>query len=91
MLKVDEFYKAEKLVDEIIEETPIDNIQSVLENATTSFSEKTRRMFYIHLSSLFLNVILNRLEELGREAETKATRAMQAITYLVNPNQIKHV
>lgn len=91
ILKIEEFKKAEDLVEKIIEDTPIEHIQSEIELATTTFNEKTKRAFYNHISRLFLNVMLNRLEELGNDAKDKSIRARQAIISLINSNQITHV
>jgi hypothetical protein len=84
ILKFDEFTKAKDLVDKIIKETPIDDIRTELEKATQDINDnETKRSFYNHLSSLFLNVMLNRLEELGNDAKDKSTRARQVINDLI--------
>jgi hypothetical protein len=85
ILKFDEFTKAKDLVDKIIKETPIDDIEVELENSTQDMTDnEKKRSFYNHLSSLFLNVMLNRLEELGNDAKDKSTRARQVINDLIS-------
>ncbi len=91
ILEYEQFKQAEELVEKIIEETPIDDIQREIESATKGFTEKTKRFFYDHLSRLFLNVMLNRLEEFRNDAKDKAIYARKAIIKLVNPNQVNYV
>jgi len=50
----------------------LSTLKSVLIKSGIEFKEKERREFYIHLSTLFLNVILNRRSEFGKIGEERA-------------------
>jgi len=85
ILKTLELTKAKDLVEKIIKKTPINEIKNILEKETMDITDpETKRSFYNHLSSLFLNVMLNRLEELGKDAKEKSTRARQVINELIS-------
>ena len=68
---------------------------SVLKEAITGVDKKDERTIYNFMGSLFLNVMINRINELGENAKQYAIIARQMITELVKEEskkgEVKHV
>ena len=82
LLTFDEFEKATEIVDEIITSTDLD-IEQKIKAETETIPDDKKREFLNHLNSLFLNVLLNRLDELGNEAKSKSTQARDVISKII--------
>ncbi len=85
MLTPDEFKQAKNTVEEIVKDDfDITTIKTVLEEATNEIIQEKQYDFYNHMSSLLLNVMLNRLNELGKNAKDNAIIGRQNITKLMS-------
>ena len=96
MLTFEEFKQASAIVESIVQdEFDINTAKTVLEEATSKVATGKKRDFYGHMSRLFLNVMLNRLNELGEKAKANAIIARQMITELIQEQrkkgELKHV
>ncbi len=89
MLTSDEFKQAKNTVEEIVkDEFDISTVKTVLKAATNEITPERQYDFYNHMSSLFLNVMLNRLNELGKNAKNNAIIGRQNITKLMSKNYV---
>ena len=96
MLTFKEFQQASATVEVIVQDDfNINNVKTELEEATNEVAAEKKRDFYGHMSRLFLNVMLNRMNELGEKAKTNAIIARQMITELIQEQrkkrELKHV
>lgn len=84
ILTFNEFEQASEIVERILSQTCIDNIETELRQSATSISVERQRAYYNHINSLFLNVLLNRLDEpgIGNDAREKSIRARQILNTL---------
>ena len=73
--------KSEDVVKEVIVK---EAIKTTLKDAIVGVDVEDKRTIYNFMSSLFLNVMINRLNELGRNAKKDAITARQIITQLVH-------
>ncbi len=90
MLTFEEFKQASAVVEKIVQDNfDINTAKNVLEQATEEIAPEKQRNFYNHMSRLFLNVMLNRLNELGKKAKTNAIIARQMITELIQEQRKK--
>ena len=56
-----------------------------LQEAGNSISSKEdKRLFYRHMNALFLNIMVNRLDELGKSAEQRSLDARKEIVNIIN-------
>lgn len=55
-----------------------------INNSSSTIPVEKRREFYRHMNSLFLNVLLNRLDGLGAGAEQRAIDARRIIVSIIN-------
>lgn len=78
-LTTEEFKKAREAVDNIINAPDTSNIESEIERAAQDIPSEKKRAFLNHMNSLFLNILLNRLDELGESARNKSFKARKAI------------
>ncbi len=84
MLTFEEFKQASATVEIIVQDDfDINNVKAVLEKATDDIAPEKKRDFYGHMSSLFLNVMLNRLNELGLKAKDNAIIGRKNISELI--------
>lgn len=85
---IDEQFRFYKIgSDEVERIIRLDNPDLKLEikNASLLVDKKYVRKFYLHMSSLFLNICLNRVNELGKDAEERALSCRDIIVELINP------
>jgi hypothetical protein len=72
------FNKAGEVVKEIItpEKIGYDDLKEKLEKSADGITDKEeRREFYRHMNILFLNVLVNRLHEVGKNKENRVVQA----------------
>ena len=84
LLTFEEFKQAKETVNRIIKDTNVEDVDDELENIAKQIDEEKRREFLNHLNGLFLDVLLNRLDELGESARDKSMAARRKITELIN-------
>jgi hypothetical protein len=85
-LTPEQFKRAAEVVESIIfpEGKNID-LKDVLNKSADGITDKrARRDFYRHMNILFLNVLLNRLDEVGPDKEDIAINARKRIVELIN-------
>ncbi|KAA6347803.1 hypothetical protein EZS27_004756 [termite gut metagenome] len=82
-LEFEDFEKVRKTVERIIADFNID-IQKELDESGKDIPKEGKRPFYSHMNALFLNVILNRLDELGPKVEPRAFEARKKIVEIIN-------
>jgi hypothetical protein len=80
----DEYKLASEIVEKVIREININDIENKLKELTMDIKSDRRPAFFNHVNSLFLNVLLNRLDEpgFGEEAKEKATKARKVLNTL---------
>ncbi len=84
LLNFQEFKTAAEQVEKIILLPKNADLKMALINSSIGIDKTKKREFYQHMNSLFLNIILNRLDELGTQAEEKAMDARKIIISLIN-------
>lgn len=84
ILTFDEFTKANEILNSLINDTDINQIETELNERLSDISSDKKTAFLNHLNSLFLNVMLNRLDELGPTAKEKSIKARAVISSLIN-------
>lgn len=94
ILNFDQFTKAAAIVKTIIDaehgkfddsEEGESALKTLLVNAAEGIpDDKTKKEFYRHINSLFLNILLNRLDEVGKEGKQRAVNARNIIVGLIN-------
>jgi hypothetical protein len=82
-LEFKDFEKARKTVERIVADFNID-IQTELDESGKDIPTEGKRQFYNHMNALFLNVILNRLDELGPKVKPRAFEARRKIVEIIN-------
>jgi len=83
LLKFEDFVKAAKAVEEILELPPGSDLKQAIIEKGSKCDSSTQREFYRHMNSLFLNVLLNRLDELGEKAEARSLEARMIIAEIL--------
>lgn len=83
ILKFEEFKKAADEVNKIINLPANADLKQALQDAANGVEHKYLREYYIHMNSLFLNIILNRVQELGKDAEERAFTCREIIVELL--------
>jgi hypothetical protein len=83
MLKFEEFVKAAEEVERIISLPSTTDLTAEIQKSGEIASKETRREFYRHMNSLFLNILLNRLDELDKSAEQRSLEARKIIVNLI--------
>lgn len=94
MLIFKEFQQASATVEKIVQDDfDMNTVKTVLEEATDEIAPEKQRDFYNHMSSLFLNVMMNRLNELGENAKQNAIIGRKNISELIQKKkgQLKYV
>ena len=94
MLKSEHLEQAKKAIEKIVqdkfrteiksEDVVKEAIKTTLKDAIVDVDVKDKRTIYNFMSSLFLNVMINRLNELGGNAKKDSITARQIITQLVH-------
>ena len=84
LLTFEEFKQAKETVNRILKDTNVEDVDDELENIAKQIDEEKRREFLNHLNGLFLDILLNRLDELGESARDKSMAARRKITELIN-------
>lgn len=85
MLTSEQFKQAADEVERIIFlEDNVDLKDELSKSAKEITDKRVRREFYRHMNTLFLNILLNRLDEVGREKEERAFSARKDIVELIN-------
>jgi hypothetical protein len=84
ILNFNEFKLASEIVEKIIKEININDVENSLKELTKDIKPDRRTAFFNHVNSLFLNVLLNRLDEpgFGEGAKEKATKARKVLNTL---------
>lgn len=77
---VQDKFRAEIKSEDVVKEA----IKTTLKDAIVDVDVEDKRTIYNFMSSLFLNVMINRLNELGKNAKKDAITARQIITQLVH-------
>ena len=76
--------KAAEEVEKIIKLQDNADIKKELQEAGNNITSKEdKRFFYRHMNTLFLNVLLNRLDELGESAEQRSLEARKEIVNII--------
>jgi hypothetical protein len=84
-LTPEQYKKAANEVERIISLNSNVNLKNELQQSIATIADKrTQRELYRHMNALFLNVLLNRLDEVGKEKEEIAIKARQDIVELIN-------
>lgn len=89
ILNFEDFESAAKIVNNVIfniDETEIEN--EILNSISDKKDDIIKRNYLRHLNALFLNVILNRVNELGKTVENKAFIARRVIYNLLKEQQV---
>jgi hypothetical protein len=87
MLDFEQFTKAAADVERIIRLAGNPDLRNEIVNSTSEITdERMRRDYYRYMNSLFLNILLNRLNELGVEVEQRALIARRILNELINPS-----
>jgi hypothetical protein len=76
------YVKGTTIIERIFQEDNIDMVKIITESANGVEPKKVREL-YCHMSTLCLNVLLNRLNELGRGAETTAREVQKILHKLI--------
>ena len=84
ILSYEHFAQAKNETERIIELCSKEEIKNELVVSLKNIPQQEQSNYLDHLSSLFLNVLLNRVDELGIEAKEKAIEARSAIAELKN-------
>ncbi|MFH6956254.1 hypothetical protein ACHRV1_02525 [Flavobacterium aquidurense] len=79
ILNFEEYTISKNLVEEILALNNTSKIDKLIDEATKEIKKDRIRSFLIHTNSLFLNVLLNRLQEVGRKGEENTKRAREII------------
>jgi len=84
-LTTDVLTKASEEVEKIIKLQDTSNIEKELQEAGNGIvSKEDKRQFYRHMNTLFLNVMVNRLDEFGKSAEQRSLDARKEIVNIIN-------
>lgn len=84
ILSFEQFTKANNELEKIIHDCDKQNIEAELKRNLDDIPNKKKRNYLDHLSSLFLNVLLNRVDELGQHAKDKSIEARRVISEIKN-------
>lgn len=85
ILNFDQFTKAATEVERILFLQGEYDLRTEITNSAIEITEqRARREFYRHMNTLFLNVLLNRLNEVGLDKEPIVLEARRIIVELIN-------
>ena len=80
-------FRAETKSEEDVREI----IKTTLKNAANNVDRRYQRTIYNYMGSLLLNVMINRLDELGKNAKPDSITAREMIVELVKEGEIEYV
>ena len=78
------FKKISEVVENIIYNIKFDDIYIEITNSSKNIDSEYQREFYRYMSSLFLNVLLNRLDSTPSGTEQKAIESRRVILDILN-------
>jgi hypothetical protein len=85
ILNFDQFTKAATEVERILFLQGAFDLRTEITNSAEGINDpRTRREFYRHMNTLFLNVLLNRLNEVGLDKEPIVLKARRIMVELIN-------
>jgi len=84
LLNFEQFTLAADEVNRIIALPANSNLETEINNSGSTIPVEKRREFFRHMNSLFLNILLNRLDELGSDAEQRSIDARRIIVNIIN-------
>jgi len=85
ILNFEQFTRAAEVVERILFLEGEFDLRNVIINSAEGIDDpRTRREFYRHMNTLFLNVLLNRLNEVGLDKEPRVLEARRIIVELIN-------
>ena len=84
ILNFEQFQIAAEVVERIINVEEVNNLDEVIRNSSNEIPTEKRREFYRHMNSLFLNVLLNRLDSTPEGTEQKTIQARRIIVTILN-------
>jgi len=82
-LNLEQFRKAYDTVEEIVNKEGDFEIKPILICAGKDIPKQSKKEFYLHMNSLFLNVLVNRLTFLDKNAEVKAIESKMIISQII--------
>ena len=101
MLTEEQYKNAKDAVEEIAQDTfrietkseddLRDIIKITLKNAVNAVDRQYQRTIYNYMGSLLLNVMINRLNELGKNAKQDSITAREMIVELIKEGEIEYV
>ncbi len=84
LLNSEQFTKATNEIDRIIFAESEINLKNEIEKSAESITDlRTKKEFYQHINTLFLNVLLNRLDTVGKIGEQRAIEARKILVKLI--------
>lgn len=85
LLNLEQFTTAASAVDRIITADVVSDLSNEIRNSAVGIDDpRTRREFFRHMNTLFLNVLLNRLNDVGLDREARILQARQILVQLIN-------
>lgn len=84
LLDFEQFAKAAEEVNRIIALPENSNLETEINKSGLTIPNEKKREFFRHMNSLFLNILLNRLDELGSSAEQRSIEARRIIVNIIN-------
>ncbi len=85
ILNFDQFTKAATEVERILFLQGEYDLRTEISNSAEGITDqRTRREFFRHMNTLFLNVLLNRLNEVGLDKEQRVLESRRIIVELIN-------
>ncbi len=84
LLSLEQLAKASTDIDKILLEEKELNLKSEIEKTAENITDmRTKKAFYQHLNTLFLNVLLNRLDSFGKIGEQRTIDARLILVNLI--------
>lgn len=84
VLEFQEFTKAAGEVDRIIQLPDNADLKTEIIKSAEGVPTKKKKEYYRHMNSLFLNILLNRLNEFGPDVEVRTINARRTLVELIN-------
>lgn len=84
VLQFEDFTKAASEVDRIIQLPDHADLKSELIKSAEEISAEKKKEYFRHMNSLFLNILLNRLNEFGPDVEERTVNARRTVVELIN-------
>lgn len=84
LLNLEQFTKATSDIDRILFAEGEINLKSEIEKCAENITDiRTKKEFYQHINTLFLNVLLNRLDSVGKLGEQRTIEARKILVKLI--------